>query len=116
MSKKNNNAKPSAQRYRQRMRQQAQAVPLPADLTADQFGAQAALFVGSYRQQHGTGPTWTELAAHLHPDCGETCGRDQPGAIRWHVIQGHQQQLVQQLIKAGWLTARRKPRSLAVAR
>lgn len=99
-------------RYRQKLAT-AGAVPLPAGLGPDEIGAAAALFVTQYRQQHHTGPTWRELAAHLHPDCPATCGQHAPGAERI-VPRLHTHRLVGPLVTSGWLQATRAPRSLTL--
>lgn len=98
--------------YRQKVATAA-AVPLPGGLAPDEIGAAAAVFVAHYRQQHGTGPTWRELATHLHPDCHATCGHQAPGADRI-VPRLHTHRLVQPLVAAGWLQATRRTRSLTV--
>lgn len=114
MAKKNGNTKPSAQRYRQQLQRRARAIPLPDGYEPEVIGATAALYVAQYRQRNDIGPTWGELSSHLHPNCRTTCAADQPSSLGWKVVQQHRQSVVSQLIKAGWLTATRKPRSLTV--
>lgn len=88
-------------------------VPLPAGLDPDTIGAAAALFVAQHRRTHAEGPTWREVGAHLHPDCGQTCGPQAPGADRI-VPRVHAERIVRALVKAGWLHAGSQPRSLDI--
>lgn len=92
----------------------ARQVPLPHGLDPNTVGATAALFVGQYRKTHRTGPTWREVAEHLHPDCASTCGPHTDRAEKV-VPRVHSEQLIRQLIRAGWLEATREPRSLTLA-
>ncbi len=92
----------------------ARKVPLPDGLDPVSIGAAAALFVYQYRKQHQTGPTWREVAEHVHPDCASTCGPQADRADRV-VPRVHAEQIVSQLIQAGWLAATREKRSLTLA-
>ncbi|MHA6801754.1 hypothetical protein [Bounagaea algeriensis] len=92
----------------------ARKVPLPDGLDPATVGAAAALFVYQYRTQHQTGPTWREVAEYVHPDCVTVCGPQADRADRV-VPRVHAEQIVQQLIDAGWLSVTREKRSLTLA-
>ncbi len=92
----------------------ARQVPLPDGLDPATIGTTAARFVYQYRRQHQTGPTWREVAEHVHPNCSSRCG---PQAARAEQVvpQVHAEQIVRQLIQAGWLAATQEHRSLTLA-
>lgn len=104
----------------QRKRDAAARVPLPPELAAAlkdgrqraELGRRAAAWVAGYRRRYGCGPTWSELADELHPDCDQMCGDadDDPYAV----VSGHTHQLVARLRNTGWLSASRQPRSLDI--
>lgn len=106
---------PDATRQAQRAAEaRARQVPLPGGLDPSEIGATAALFVGHYRKTHRTGPTWREVAEHVNPDCASTCGTQADRAEKV-VPRVHSDQIVRQLIRSGWLSATREPRSLTLA-
>lgn len=102
------------QRAQRAAEARARRVPLPDGLDPDTIGATAALFVGQYRKQHRTGPTWREVAEHVHPDCASSCGPKTDRAEKV-VPRVHSEQIVRPLIRAGWLEATKEPRSLTLA-
>jgi hypothetical protein len=109
-----------ADRQVQRKREAAARVPLPTGLAAAlndgqqraKLGRRAAAWVTGYRQRHGYGPTWAELAEVLHPDCRQVCaaGDDDPYAV----VAGHTHQVVGRLRGTRWLSASRRRRSLDI--
>lgn len=109
---KNKPAKKTPARYAAEAR--ARKVPLPDGLDPDTIGATAALFVYQYRKDHQTGPTWREVAEHVHPNCASACGQQTDRAERV-VPRVHAEQIVQSLIETGWLEATKQPRSLTLA-
>lgn len=91
----------------------AAKVPVPDGLDPASVGVAAARFVYQYRRQHQTGPTWRELAEHLHPNCASTCGPRTDRAEKV-VPRVHSERIVAALIDAGWLQAGIEPRSLTL--
>lgn len=91
----------------------AAKVPVPDGLDPASVGVAAARFVYQYRRQYRTGPTWRELAEHLHPNCRSECGPRTDRAERV-VPRVHSEQIVAALIEAGWLQAGLEPRSLTL--
>lgn len=92
----------------------ARKVALPDGLDPASIGDAAALFVYQYRRKHQIGPTWREVAEHVHPECASVCGPHAERADRV-VPRVHSDRIVRSLIAAGWLAATREQRSLTLA-